>query len=118
MDDRFLVGNYADRAADEGVADRRGFGSDLRSADVEPWARVGDRAKGAIAHLDGRGDWFTPYILEPAADASAYRQHHRYKGVFHVRSGRGSTEVGARGGKHGFERGEGSLFALPANAWP
>ncbi|MGW6455151.1 ethanolamine ammonia lyase-activating protein [Streptomyces sp. NPDC055078] len=117
MDDRFLVETYAEWAADEGVPIHQGFGFDLLSVDVKPWARFGDRASGAIVHLDGRGDWLNAYVLDIPAGAGTDRQRHMYEEIVYVLAGRGTTEIETRDGqKHSFEWGEGSLFALPVNA--
>lgn len=108
---------YQEWAEREDLPIMNGFGFDLRSMEVKPWARLGGGARGALVHLDGRGDFINSYVLELPPGGQSDPQRHLYEEVVHVISGRGSTSVEASGGRqHTFEWSAGSLFALPPNA--
>ena len=111
---RFLVDPYRDWANAEGVPIHEGFGLDLLAVDVGPWPRLA--AKGALIHLQGRGDFVDCQLVELDPGGQADEQRHLYEEVVYVLAGRGSTTVEARGRKDSFEWATGSLFALPPNA--
>jgi len=112
---RCLVDPYLDWAQGEGVPVHAGFGFDLLGADVAPWPRLG--ARGALVHLEGRGDLVDCWLVEISPGGQADPQRHLFEQVVHVLSGRGGTAVEAEGGSpHSFEWGAGSVFALPLNA--
>ena len=111
---RFLVDPYGEWAKGEGVPIHEGFGLDLLALDVAPWPRL--EAKGAFAHLSGRGDFIDMQVLEIAPGAKTAPQRHLYEEVIYVLAGRGSTTIETpEGQRHSFEWQTGSLFALPLN---
>ena len=72
---------------------------------------------GAIAHLKGRGDFVSIFVLDLAPGAKTSPQKHMFEEVVYVLSGYGSTTIETSDGrKHSFEWGPKSLFALPLNA--
>ena len=112
---RFLVDTYLDWVKTEGIPVVGGFGVDLLSVEVKPWARLD--ALGAYALLDGRGDFIDTYVLEIPPGGATAPQQHLYEEVGYVLDGRGSTTIEAADGqRHSFEWGPKSLFALPLNA--
>src|SRR2546421_6961799 len=111
---RFLIDPYKEWVAGEGIPLHEGFGLDLLDLAVAPWARL--EAKGAFAHLSGRGDFIDMQIVEIAAGGKTAPQRHLYEEVVYVLAGRGSTSVEAPSGeRHSFEWQTGSLFAIPLN---
>jgi gentisate 1,2-dioxygenase len=112
---RFLVDLYLDWAAGEGVPIHSGFGFDLLATEVGDWPRLG--ARGALVHLDGRGDFVDCWLVELAPGAETLAQRHLCEAVVYVLAGRGGTTIeDGDGHAHTFEWGTGSLFALPLNA--
>jgi uncharacterized RmlC-like cupin family protein len=83
---------------------------------LKPWARTG----GSAAHiqLDGTGDLNAAYICEIPPGKELTPQKHIYEELVYILRGRGSTVVWYQGRKKNhFEWQEGSLFAIPLNAW-
>ncbi len=114
-DKPFLSDPFLDWAEGEGVPITEDFGINLPSLEVKPWARYG--CKGGFAHLKGRGDWTSVYVLELEPGGNTSPQQHMFEEVVYCLSGNGSTQVELLdGSKHSFEWGKGSLFALPLNA--
>lgn len=112
---RYLIDPYAEWAAREGVPVVKGFGVDLLSVDVRPWARTG--ASGAIVQLDGRGDFTDIHVLELPPGGETVPQRHLYEEVVYVLDGNGSTVVEMpTGERRSFEWGTSSLIAVPLNA--
>src|SRR5258708_32167780 len=98
-----------------GVPVHAGFGLDLLELDRAPWPRLD--AKGAFAHLTGRGDFVDMQVIEVAPGGKTAPQRHLYESVVYVLAGRGSTSVESPAGeRHWFEWQTGSLFAIPLNA--
>ncbi|MGE5538507.1 MAG: hypothetical protein ACM30I_07800 [Gemmatimonas sp.] len=114
---KFLLDPYLDWTRREGIPIHEGFGIDLLTAETGLWPRLGERCKGAFAHVHGRGDWMTVFLLEVPAGGKSAPQRHLYDEVFYVVSGHGSVVVETDDGrKHTFEYGPKSLFAPPLNA--
>ena len=112
---KLLLDPYADWAEREGVAIIEDFGIDLLGVETKPWPRFG--IDGAIAHLKGRGDFVSIFVLDLPPAARTSPQRHLYEEVVYVLSGYGSTTVETDDGRpHSFEWGPKSLFALPLNA--
>jgi hypothetical protein len=112
---KLLLDPYATWAGKEGVPIIEDFGIDLLKIPTAPWPRFG--VEGAIAHLKGRGDFVSIFVLDLAPGAQTSPQKHMFEEVVYVLSGYGSTTVEMSDGrKHGFEWGPKSLFALPLNA--
>jgi len=105
---------YGSWAAGEGVPVVEDFGIDLLAAPTAPWPRLG--CDGAIAHLKGRGDFVAVFVIDLPPGAKAAPQRHLYEEVVYVLAGHGSTVIETEQGKHSFEWGPKSLFALPLNA--
>jgi quercetin dioxygenase-like cupin family protein len=111
----FLADPFLDWAEGEGVPIIEDFGIHLPDVAVKKWDRFG--CNGGFAHLKGRGDWLSVFVLELEPGGSTSPQQHMFEEVVYCLSGQGSTQVEtADGTKHSFEWGQGSLFALPLNA--
>ena len=85
---KFMVDTYLEWSKREGVPVHEDFGFDLKTLDVRPWARFG--VPGAIAHVKGRGDFMTIFVLEipPGGKTDTSRT---------ARVGHPSAACGARG---------------------
>ena len=113
---RFLIDSYLEWATGEGVPLVEGFGLDLLAVETAPWPRMGGDARGAYAHLEGRGDFVNAYLLELPPGGRTEPQRHLFEEVVYVLAGRGATTVEVEGRRrHSFEWRAGSLFALPLN---
>jgi oxalate decarboxylase/phosphoglucose isomerase-like protein (cupin superfamily) len=111
---KFMVDPYLDWAAGEGVPISESFGFNLLELDTKPWARFG--CQGAIAHVQGRGDFMTVFVLEIPPGGSSAPIKHLYEEAVYVLEGHGSTTVEDHEGKtHTFEWGPNSVFAPPLN---
>jgi len=114
---KYLVDPYLDWSKREGIPIHEDFGVDMLTAETAPWPRLGDGCKGAFAHLKGRGDWMTVFLLEIPPGGQSAPQQHMFDEMFYVLSGTGSVVVEMPGGgSHSFEWGPRSLFAPPLNA--
>jgi quercetin dioxygenase-like cupin family protein len=112
---RLFLDPYRTWARAEGVPIATGFGVDLLSLELAPWARIG--ARGAFVHLDGRGDFIDVQVWELPPGGSTAPLRHVYESVTYVLNGTGSTVVDAPGvPSRSFEWRTGSLFAIPLNA--
>jgi oxalate decarboxylase/phosphoglucose isomerase-like protein (cupin superfamily) len=112
---KLLLDPYASWVEKEGIPVTEDFGIDLFKVPVQPWARFG--VDGGIAHLKGRGDFLSIFVLDLKPGAATDPQKHMVEEVVYVLSGHGSTTVETSDGrKHSFEWGPKSLFALPLNA--
>src|SRR5258708_23175732 len=93
-----------------GVPVHAGFGLDLLELDLAPWPRLD--AKGAFAHLTGRGDFVDMQVIGVAPGGKTAPQRHLYESVVYVLAGRGSTSVESpAGGPRSFQRPSRSPFA-------
>src|SRR4051794_27867641 len=111
----FLRDPYLEWAAGEPVPVVEDFGIDLLAIETRPWPRFG--TNGAIAHLKGRGDFISVFLLEIPPGAKSAPQQHLFEEAIFVLSGHGSTTVELPDGRsHSFEWGPKSLFSLPLNA--
>ena len=70
----FLSDPFLDWCEGEGVPIVEDFGIDLPKIDVKPWARFD--AHGAFAHLKGRGDWLSVFVLELQPGGKTSPQQH------------------------------------------
>ena len=114
---KFLLDPYLDWTKREGLPIHDDFGVDLLTAETGLWPRLGDGCKGAFAHVKGRGDWMTVFLLEIPPGSKSAPQQHLYDEVFYVVSGHGSMVVETPDGRtNTFEWGPKSMFAPPLNA--
>lgn len=112
---KMLLDPYLSWVEREGVPVTEDFGIDLFKVPVKPWPRFG--VDGGVAHLKGRGDFVSIFVLDLKPGVATDPQKHLYEEVVYVLSGHGSTTVETTDGrKHSFEWGPKSLFALPLNA--
>jgi mannose-6-phosphate isomerase-like protein (cupin superfamily) len=114
-DGKYMIDSYGDWAKAENVPIVTAPAVDLLSAAVAPWPRFGTR--GAIFHLNGRGDFLTLFLFELAAGEKSAPQRHMYEEVFFVLSGQGATVIETSdGGSRRQEWKPHSLFTVPMNA--
>lgn len=111
---KFMVDPYLEWSKREGVPIHEDFGFDLRALKTSHWPRFG--VDGCIAHVKGRGDFMTIFVLDIPPGGKTAPIRHLYEEAVIVLSGQGSTSVtGADGARHTFEWGENSVFAPPLN---
>ncbi len=112
---KFLFDPYLDWVEKEGPAVTEGLGIDLLEIKTTPWPRLG--VDGAFAHLRGRGDFVSIFVIDIPPGGNTAPQRHLFEEVVYVLEGRGSTTIKTSDGEtHSFEWGPKSLFALPLNA--
>jgi mannose-6-phosphate isomerase-like protein (cupin superfamily) len=88
----------------------------LKEVIVAFWERLG--AYGAYISFAAVDDINDAYVLEIGAGGTVKPERHMYEEIFYVLSGRGATTIWNEGGtKRTFEWHEGSMFAIPLNAW-
>ena len=88
----------------------------LKEVEVKYWKRLD--AYGTYIVLEAVEDMLDAYVLEINPGGSVKPERHIYEEIFYVLSGRGATTVWNEGGpKRSFEWHEGSMFAIPLNAW-
>lgn len=103
---------------DEGIPVFRDIGiKQVQDIPLEPWARLGGR--GSYVQLDGTEGLWGMYVLEIPPGQSLNVEKHLYEEICFVVEGRGTTEVWQTDEHHRqiFEWAEGSLFAIPLNAY-
>ena len=89
---------------------------DLRAVPVKPWGRTGGLA--CFVHHDDSDRSNDCVIEEIPPGAGLTPQRHLHERMVYVLSGRGTTTVWQDGAApQSFEWQEGSLFAVPLNAW-
>lgn len=101
----------------EGLPVVGGFGlEEVAEVARAPWARLG--GAGAYVKFNGMEGYTGMYVAEIPGAGALNPEKHLYEEVIYVLRGRGSAEVW-RDQQHklSFEWGEGSLFAIPVNAW-
>jgi cupin superfamily acireductone dioxygenase involved in methionine salvage len=114
VEPKLLLDPYLSWAQQQGVPIIEDFGVNLLKVPTAPWARFG--VDGGIVHLKGRGDFISIFVLDLPPGGKTEPQRHLFEEVIYVLSGHGSTVVETEGGRHSFEWGPKSLFALPLNA--
>ena len=88
----------------------------LNEVEVGLWKRLG--CYGAYIVLAGSEGLNDAYVLEISPGGSVQPEHHMYEELIYVLSGRGASTVwNEEGQKRTFEWQEGSLFAVPLNAY-
>lgn len=108
---------YLDWQKTEGVKVIVDFAfEDLKTLELGDWERKG--GKGAIINIP---NLFLPndaQVVEIRAGRKSEPEHHLYEEMVYILSGRGATSVWLdESRKQNFEWQEGSLFAIPVNAW-
>ena len=101
----------------EGIPILKGYHIDnVYTAPLGPWERKG--GSGAFVNLVG-GELLTDsYLCEIPPGGSLKPQRHLFEEMIFIVKGQGATTVWNEGGpKRTFEWQEGSLFAIPLNAW-
>lgn len=90
---------------------------DITELPRQPWARLG--GKGTFIQLVAtKPAGKLLYVAEIPAGGALEPEKHMYDELIYILQGRGLTEVWqAEQKKITFEWGEGSLFAIPLNAW-
>jgi mannose-6-phosphate isomerase-like protein (cupin superfamily) len=108
--------SYQDFVRQEGVPLYEGSGlPDLGSLELGEWQRRGGRA--AYTRL-GDQENYNLQIVEIPPGGQLVPEHHVYEAIMFVLSGHGATSVWQAGEpKHTVEWREGSLLAIPLNAW-
>lgn len=111
---KFLTDPYLEWTKGEGIPIYEDFGMDLRALELKHWDRLG--VPGCIAHVKGRGDFMTIFVIEIPPGGKTAPMRHLYEDAVIVLSGQGSTTIeGHDGVKHHFEWGPRSVFAPPLN---
>ncbi len=88
----------------------------LQEVTVTPWERLG--ASGAYIIFDGADGLNDAYVLEIGPGGTVKPERHMYEEMVYVLSGRGATTMwNEESLKRTFEWHEGSMFAIPLNAW-
>jgi len=112
---KFLFDPYLDWVSREGPPVVEDLGIDLLGVETAPWPRL--EAHGAFAHLEGRGDFVSIFVIDIPPGGKTAPQRHLFEEVIYVLEGHGSTTIKTPDGQtHSFEWGPKSLFALPLNA--
>ena len=112
---KFLFDPYLDWVENEGPPVVEGLGLDLLGVETAPWPRLD--AHGAFAHLEGRGDFVSIFVIDIPPGGKTAPQRHLFEEVIYVLEGHGNTTIKTPDGEtHSFEWGPKSLFALPLNA--
>src|SRR6476620_503174 len=88
---KFLIDPYLEWTMGEGIPIHEDFGLDLHKLEVSPWARVG--VPGCIAHVKGRGDFMTIFVIEIPPGGKTLPMRHLYEDAVIVISGNGSTSI-------------------------
>jgi quercetin dioxygenase-like cupin family protein len=101
----------------EGIPIYGGFHIEsLSSLELKPWARMG--GKGAYVVLDGMEGTDDAFVLEIGPGKETNPERHTFEEIVYVLSGKGESVVWQnRKAKQEFAWQEGTLFAVPLNAW-
>ncbi|HEY3118423.1 MAG TPA: cupin domain-containing protein [Chloroflexota bacterium] len=88
---------------------------DLCEVELSPWPRKG--GSGAIINIPYPKLWSDSHLIEIDPGKSSEPERHLYEEAVYILKGRGTTAVWTDDHKVTFEWQEGSVFALPLNAW-
>lgn len=101
----------------EGVPVYRGYYiEDLNKLKLEPWSRKG--GNGCFILLEGSEGSTDGYVSEIEPGRNLKAEKHLFEEMVLILQGRGATSIWNPGGPpQTFEWQEGSLFAIPLNAW-
>ena len=110
------INPYSEFLQSEGIPVVRGFAvQDLKTLELEPWARKGGR--GVYVNLEGTGGTNDAYVCEIPPGGSLNPERHLFEEMIYVVDGNGATSVWYdENHKRSFEWHTGSLFAIPLNA--
>jgi len=108
---------YREWIASQGVPVTMGMSVyDINELPVEPWGETGVNMN--FVSFPATGDTSDLWVMEIPPGGQFKPFHHMFNGIAYVLKGRGATTVWYEGGKkQSFEWQEGSLFAIPLNAW-
>ena len=108
---------YEQWIAEQGVPVVGGYGvEDVMAVGRAPWPRLG--ASGAVIKLEGMQGVTGMYVLDLPAGGTLNPERHLYEEIVYVLRGSGQGEVRGPGDEPvRFDWAEGSLFAVPLNAW-
>jgi oxalate decarboxylase/phosphoglucose isomerase-like protein (cupin superfamily) len=111
------INTYHQYQRREGIPVITGFSVDaLGELELAPWARKGGR--GTFINLDGTAGTNDAYLCEIPPGGSTNPGRQLFEEMIYVLDGNGSTQVWYDEGKKvSFEWNQGSLFAIPLNAW-
>ena len=117
LDDYRVENAYAAWQQSEGVKVIVDFAfDDLGEIELSPWERKG--GAGAIINIPNRTLPNDAHVVEIKPGGKSEPEHHMYEETVYVVSGRGATSIWIdEKQKATFEWHEGSLFAIPLNAW-
>ena len=92
------------------------FVQDLKVVPLSWWDRIGGDA--AFINMETAGQATGAYVCKIPAGKALKPQRHLYEEIIYVLKGKGASVVwGERVARQTFEWQEGSLFAIPLNAW-
>lgn len=110
---------YEEWMQKEGIPIHEGVAciEDITELPRRPWARMG--GSGTFIELEGtKQAGKLVYVAEIPGGGALEPEKHLYDELIYILKGRGLSEVWHEGqSKRTFEWGEGSLFAIPLNAW-
>ncbi len=108
---------YEKWAKAEGIPIYEGFGVESLSAlELGTWERMG--GNGCFLHLKGGEESTNSYVCEIEPAKNLKPEKHMYEELVLIVQGTGATSIWQEGGPpQTFEWQEGSLFAIPLNAW-
>jgi mannose-6-phosphate isomerase-like protein (cupin superfamily) len=87
----------------------------LCDVELSPWPRKG--GAGAIINIPYPKLWSDSHLIELSPAASSEPERHLYEEAVYILKGRGTTSVWTDDRRVTFEWQEGSVFAIPLNAW-
>jgi mannose-6-phosphate isomerase-like protein (cupin superfamily) len=116
FEDWFVNSSYQDFVKEEGLPLYEGSAlEDLASVQLKEWERRGGKA--AYTRL-GDQETHNLQIIEIPPGGELKPERHVYDAIMYVMRGRGATTIWQEGEpKHTVEWQEGSLLAIPLNAW-
>lgn len=116
FDEWYVKSSYQQFVREEDVQLYEGSGlEDLATLELANWKRRGGKA--AYTRL-GDQEMYGLQIVEIPPGGSLRPEHHMYEAIMYVMKGRGATTIWQEGeDKRTLEWQEGSLIAIPLNAW-
>ena len=116
LEDWYVNSSYQDFVKQEGAPMYEGSAlEDLASLELADWERRGGKV--AYTRL-GDQEIHSLQIIEIPPGGQLKPEHHMYDAIMYVMRGRGATTIWQEGEpKHTVEWQEGSLLAVPLNAW-